>query len=244
MKIAAIVQARVASTRLPAKVLLDLGGRTALERCLRRVERFTGITDIVVATSDTAPDDIVSAVAIRLGFKVFRGSEHDVLSRYAGAAAMVGAEAVVRCTSDCPLLDPAISSSVISAFVSSQPRADYASNILERRLPRGLDTEILSAETLRRAHEIATAKDEREHVTLHVYRRPETYRCLPVSVEMTDLSSLRWTLDTLDDYRFLHAVFERLGPRAETATMRDVVALLDAEPALKTINANVVQKHV
>ena len=244
-RVVVVIQARLASSRLPAKILLDLGGTTALERCLRRARKFKGVSEVVIATSDTPGDDLIEAVGKRLDARVIRGSETDVLSRFAKAAAETNAEAIVRCTSDCPLLDPAISSSVIERFLFAAPAADYAANVLERRYPRGLDTEIVSRSALERAHREATASAEREHVTLHIYRRPEAFRCLPVMPSAgDDHSNLRWTLDTLDDYRFLHTVFERLGPLADTASMNDVLALLAKEPSLSAINSHIAQKPV
>lgn len=244
MKVVVVVQARLASSRLPAKVLLDLGGVTALERCLRRARRFARVSEVVVATSDRPGDEVITAVASRLGFQVTRGSETDVLSRYAKAARETAADVIVRCTSDCPLLDPELSSQVIERFLAAPGGVDYAANVLERRLPRGLDTEVLSREALERADREATAADEREHVTLHIYRRPERFRCLAVTAErLEDRSALRWTLDTLDDYRLLHAVFERLGPRADEASMAEVVALFEADPELARINAHIAQKR-
>ncbi len=240
-----MIQARLASSRLPAKILLDLGGTTALERCLRRVRQFKHVSEAVIATSHLPQDDVIAAVAKRLGARVIRGSETDVLSRFAKAAAETQAEAIVRCTSDCPLLDPAISSSVIERFLAAQPQADYAANVLERKYPRGLDTEIFSRSALDQANRDATASDEREHVTLHLYRRPQTFKLLPVvPSDEVDHSSKRWTLDTLDDYRFLHAVFERLGATADTATMSDVLALLEREPELSALNSHITQKHL
>lgn len=243
MKVVVVIQARLASSRLPAKVLLDLGGVTALERCLRRARRFSHVAEVVVATSDRPGDNIIAAVAKRLGARVTRGSEADVLSRFAKAARETDAEVIVRCTSDCPLLDPALSSLVIDRFLSAPGGVDYAANVLERRLPRGLDTEVISRDALERADRDATAQDEREHVTLHLYRNPERFRCLAVTTEGgTDRSALRWTLDTLDDYRLLHAVFERLGPRADEASMAEVIALFEADPELAQINAHIAQK--
>ncbi len=243
MKVVVIIQARLASSRLPAKVLLDLGGVTALERCLRRARRFSHVSEVVVATSDRPGDEIIAAVAHRLGTKVTRGSETDVLSRFAKAAREASADVVVRCTSDCPLLDPALSSMVIDRFLNAPGGVDYAANVLERRLPRGLDTEVFSRAALEQADRDAKSPDEREHVTLHLYRNPDRFRCLPVVAEgLEDRSSLRWTLDTLDDYRLLHAVFERLGPRADEASMAEVIALFDAEPELAQINRHIAQK--
>lgn len=243
MRTVVVVQARLASSRLPAKILLDLGGVTALERCLRRARRFKRVDEVVVATSDTPGDDVVTAVARRLGARVVRGSETDVLSRFVKAARETEADAIVRCTSDCPLLDPEMSSRVIEQFLDAPGGVDYAANVLERRLPRGLDTEIISREALERAGREATATDEREHVTLHVYRNPQRFKCLAVtSGDLEDRSALRWTLDTLDDYRLLHALFERLGAHADDASMAEVIRLFEAEPGLATLNAHVAQK--
>jgi spore coat polysaccharide biosynthesis protein SpsF len=243
MKVVVVVQARLASTRLPAKVLLDLGGVTALERCLRRARRFAHASEVVVATSDLPGDEVIAAVARRLGFMVTRGSESDVLSRYAKAARETQAEVIVRCTSDCPLLDPELSSQVIDRFLAAPGGVDYAANVLERRLPRGLDTEVVSREALDRADRQATAADEREHVTLHIHRHPERFRCLAVTAgELEGRSTFRWTLDTLDDYRLLHAVFDRLGAHADEASMADVLALFDADPELARMNAHIEQK--
>jgi len=237
-----IVQARLKSSRLPAKVLLDLGGVTALERCLRRVGRFRHVSEVVIATSDTAGDEIIERVGQRLGVAVVRGSETDVLSRYALAAEASRAEVIVRVTSDCPLIDVEVSSTVIERFLA-EPGADYASNVMERRLPRGLDTEVMSREALLRAHREATDPSEREHVTAHIYRRPDAFRCLSVTLPLTaDLSSHRWTLDTLDDYRLLHALFTLLGPAADQSSMNDVLRCIQHNPELQALNSHVTQK--
>ena len=119
MNIVAIIQARLGSSRLPAKVMLDLGGKTALERCLERVQRFRGCSEIIVATTENPRDDLIISLLNRLGVRSYRGSEKDVLGRDVGAAKEVKADVIVRCTSDCPLLDPEISSLVIQGFLAS-----------------------------------------------------------------------------------------------------------------------------
>lgn len=248
MKIVAVIQARLTSTRLPAKILLDLVGKPAIQHCLTRASRIEHVDEIVVATTDRPDDDVTASVAKRLGFRFVRGSEGDVLSRYVLAARESKADAVVRLTSDCPLLDPAASSLVVDTFKSSQTGLwpfDYVSNTLIRRLPRGLDTEVLRVDALERAHREATKPEEREHVTLGVYSRPDKYRCgcvLPTTEN--DLSGHRWTLDTIEDYRFLYRVYEALGDDAERATPNDVLALLASRPELTRINENVSQKSV
>ncbi len=240
MRIAAIVQARVGSTRLPAKILLDLGGATALQRCLDRVRRFRGLHEVIVATTDRPDDDLVVALTRRLDVRCTRGSADDVLSRTVAAARAVAADVVVRCTSDCPLLDPDISSQVIDAFTAGD--VDYAANTLERRLPRGLDTEVVSLHALERVLAGDPTPPEREHVTLGVYRRPGFRLRSVVPRPDLDLGHLRLTLDTLDDYRMLSALFDELGPAAATAGLDDVLAVLARRPELALINAHVQQK--
>ncbi|MFT3928213.1 MAG: glycosyltransferase family protein [Myxococcales bacterium] len=251
MKVVAIVQARLGSTRLPAKVLLDLQGKTALERCLSRVARVQGVDEVVVATTDTPVDDVLVRVCERLGFRVTRGSQDDVLSRYQVAAQASGADVIMRCTSDCPLLDPGESGAVLAQFLArfSQGSVDYASNVLERRVPRGLDTEVVSRDALERAHREATDPALREHVTLPIVRRPDVFRCLSTeprhpTLRGADQSHQRWTLDTLEDYHFLASVYDLLGDRAADADVRDVLDILEAHPTLTQINAGIAQKVV
>lgn len=251
MKVVAIVQARLGSTRLPAKVLLDLEGKTALERCLSRVRRISGVDEVVVATTENAVDDVLVRVCERLGFVVTRGSEHDVLARYRQAAQRSNADVIMRCTSDCPLLDPAESGHVLSQFLHqhSRDRVDYASNVLERSVPRGLDTEVVSRDALERAHRDATDPALREHVTLPIVRRPDLYRCLATAphdecFREKDHSAQRWTLDTLEDYHFLARVYGLLGEGCAEAGAADVLAVLRANPEITQINAGIAQKVV
>ena len=246
MRTVAIVQARAASTRLPVKVLLDLAGKTALERCLRRVEQFRGVADTVVATGDAPENDVIEIACRRLGFSCLRGSETDVLQRYLDAASNCAADVVVRCTSDCPLLDPVVSSTVIDEFfatAASGRLADYASNTLHRHLPRGLDTEVVRIDALARVASEGPSPSDLEHVTLGVVRQPDKFALHSVVIpDLENLSSHRWTLDTLSDYRFLAGLYEALGPRAESAGLRDVLDVLAKHPQLIHLNAHVRQK--
>jgi spore coat polysaccharide biosynthesis protein SpsF len=248
VKVVAIVQARVGSTRLPAKVLLDLGGATALQRCLDRVARFECVDEVVLATTDRPEDELIVQIGRRLGVRCTRGSADDVLSRYLDAARQASADVIVRCTSDCPLLDPVLSSQVIRTFLDSQSGShalDYAANNLQRRLPRGLDTEIVSRAALERAGRESRDASEHEHVTLHVYRHAEKFRIqavLPTFAE--DYSHHRWTLDTFDDYRLLATIYNLLGDAATSASLRDVLGVFASCPDLAKINAHVEQKPV
>ena len=131
-----IVQARMASSRLPGKVLMDLCGKPMLAQLLGRLKRCMHADEIVVATTTKPGDDPVAALADREGVRVFRGSEDDVLSRYAGAAREARAGMVVRITADCPLIDPDQTDRVIQALEKGAAEYDYASNTQNRRFPR------------------------------------------------------------------------------------------------------------
>jgi len=155
MNVVAIIQARMGSTRLPGKVLLDLAGRTMLARVVRRVGRAALIDEVMVATADAPDDDAIVEECRRLRVPCFRGSEHDVLDRFHRAAIAHRADVVVRITADCPLIDPEVTDRVIRAFFDERP--DYASNTLRRTYPRGLDTEVMTAAALVRASREARA---------------------------------------------------------------------------------------
>ncbi len=239
-RVVAVIQARLTSTRLPAKIQLDLAGKTALERCVGRVQRIAGVSEVVVATSVDSSDDLVVSAAGRLGVRVVRGALDDVLGRFVSAARETEADAVVRITSDCPLLDPRESARVVARFLAGD--VDYVSNTLTRRYPRGLDTEVFSREALERASSEAPAGPEREHVTLRMYSHAELFTCAGVTPEDgVDRSGHRWTLDTLEDYRMLYAIFEALGAREAAASYVEVAEIAGRMTAL---NASVAQKRV
>src|SRR5579871_1284913 len=120
MKITAIVQARMGSTRLPGKVLMDLGGKTVLARVLHRLHRASRIHEVVVATTDCAGDDAVVTECARLQISCFRGSEHNVLDRYVRTAEKCGSDLIVRVTADCPLIDPEVVNEVVDACITRQ----------------------------------------------------------------------------------------------------------------------------
>jgi spore coat polysaccharide biosynthesis protein SpsF len=240
MKIIAIVQARMGSTRLPGKVLMDLGGDTVLSRVVRRLRRARFLNGIVVATTTGPNDDAIIAEAQRLGVPDFRGSEDDVLDRYYHAARESGAGAVVRITSDCPLIDPELVDETIKLFLNE--RADYASNVLHRQFPRGLDTEVFTMAALERAWRDASQPYQREHVTPYLYEHPELFRLVSERGQ-TDYSSYRWTLDTTGDLGLLREIYSRFDNQ-DTFRWREVVALMEAEPDLAQMNSHVIQKSV
>jgi spore coat polysaccharide biosynthesis protein SpsF len=242
MRTVAIIQARLGSTRLPWKALLDIVGQTMLARTVIRTRGARTLNAVAVATT-TCPEDVrIIDEAGSLSVPCFRGSEDDVLDRYVQAARQLRADVVVRVTSDCPLVDPEIIDLVISAFSAAHPAVDYASNTLQRTYPRGLDVEVFTRAALEYAGKFATEQPEREHVTLHLYRHPDKFRLLPIAGEH-DYSHYRWTVDTLEDLEFVREVYRRLAG-ANDFSWRDVLALIEREPALAEINRHVVQKKV
>ena len=238
MKVVAIIQARMGSTRLPGKVLKDLCGETVLARVVNRTRRAMLLQEVVVATSVQPADDAIVQECGRLSVACFRGAEADVLDRYYRAAEKFSADAIVRITSDCPLIDPEVSDKTIRAFLEQHP--DYASNVLERRCPRGLDTEVMTFAALESARREARDPYQREHVTPFLYQHPERFRLLSVTGDR-DYSHYRWTLDTREDLEFLRAVYARRAEASDLA-WQDVLRILEGEPDLAAINEHVKQK--
>ena len=240
MKVVAIVQARMGSTRLRGKVLKDVGGENMLARVIRRLRRAHLINEVLIATTNAADDDAIVTECHKCSVSVSRGDEKDVLDRYFRAAQLSKAEIVVRITSDCPLIDPEITDRTISAFLEARP--DYASNVMQRTYPRGLDTEVMSAASLERAWRQGLRPYEREHVTPYIYEHPEDFKLLSVTGEQ-DYSSHRWTVDTPEDLEFIRAVYGRFDADA-AFSWRDVLDLLQREPELVELNRMVQQKPV
>ena len=240
MNLLAIIQARTGSTRLPGKVLADVGGRSMLCRVCDRAGQATLVDRIVVATTREPRDNQIVEECNRLNVACVRGSTEDVLKRYDRAAGTYAADAVVRITADCPLIDPGVIDLVVGAFLEQRP--DYAANILKRTWPRGLDTEVMTAAALRRACREATEPYQRAHVTPYIYQHPESFRLLAVTGPQ-HLGRCRWTVDWPEDLEFIRAVYRRFDGR-ETFSWRDVRRLLAREPALAELNRHVRQKQL
>jgi spore coat polysaccharide biosynthesis protein SpsF len=236
-RVLVVVQARMGSTRLPGKVLEDLGGMPVLEWVLRGCRAARLVDDVVVATSTEPADDAVERVARDLGVAAVRGSEDDVLSRFVLALDEHPADAVVRVTADCPFVDPDLVDAVVGAWLGV-PGLDYVSTVLVRTLPHGLDVELVSAAALRRVGEVATGH-HRVHVTSGVYTAPDEFAVMGLSFA-PDASDIRVTLDTPDDLRMLRAVVTERG--ASLPSRAELVALLRSRPDLVAINSDVRQK--
>lgn len=238
MRVVAIIQARMGSTRLPGKVLKDLGGETVLARVVKRTRRATLLDELVVATSVLAADDAIARECEYLKVPCFRGDELDVLDRYYRAAQKFAADTIVRITSDCPLIDPELIDVTVRSRL--EQKADYASNALVRSYPRGLDVEAFTAEALARAWSEAKQEYQRIHVTPYLYENPQSFKVFSAVGEV-DQSKYRWTLDTSEDLELLRAIYKHFGD-GDTVRWYEVLGLMEAQPELADLNSRVRQK--
>ena len=240
MKIGIITQVRATSSRLPGKVLRTAGDRTFLEHHLDRLVA-SGLP-VVVATTTNLDDDPIVVLTEKLGIPVFRGSEEDVLSRFAGAARENELDGVVRVTSDCPLIDPQIIAEGVDRFLAENDENLYQSNCLERTYPRGMDYEVFSTARLFDADARATLPADREHVTSYLHQnRPGDIRLLNTSWSGGG-SQYRLTLDTEDDRRLLTTLFEDY--HADGLNCAELVAILTEHPELPALNQHIEQKKL
>jgi spore coat polysaccharide biosynthesis protein SpsF (cytidylyltransferase family) len=234
MRVATIIQARYGSTRLPGKVLMDLGGKTVLERVVERALAIPGSDVVGVAVPVGSADDPVAKVAAKAGAVVTRGSQADVLDRYHRAAIELRADAVMRITSDCPLIDPEVCGDLIALWRDSG--ADYGSINMPPSWPHGLECEIFSFAWLDRAAREAMKPSEREHVSPFI-RDCRAVRKVNLDGPGPQTVRHRWTLDHPDDLTFLRALWARLPEGREAWSWRVPLAIVEADPALAAINA-------
>ncbi len=238
-----VIQARMGSTRLPGKVMLDLCGAPLIVRMLERVQRIRTPARVVVAVTTEAADDGLCDLCRAHGSDVFRGHPTDLLDRHYQAARAYGAEVVAKVPSDCPLIDPPIIDAVFERF--AQGDCDYASNLHPPSYPDGNDAEVMSMGALASAWREAAQGFEREHTTPFLWERPERFRLAnvawdrhPGGAPVRDYSmSHRWTLDYPEDYEFIWRVYAALYPRIPAFGLEDILRLLERAPDLPSINA-------
>lgn len=245
MHVVAVIQARMGSTRLPGKVMMEICGRPVLWHVVQRAKAAGLLAQVVIATTTLPQDDVLADLAGEIGVPCYRGPVDDVLYRYYGAAVEYGANAVVRITSDCPLLDPAVVDKVLSTHLAAGAEVDYTSNTMERTFPRGLDTEVITVPALARAHREAARDYEREHVTPYIYQHPERFRLQNVEAAgRLRRPDLRLTVDTAEDLQLIREIYGGLYRPGEIFGALDVIDFLEKNPALVAINAHVRQKEL
>jgi spore coat polysaccharide biosynthesis protein SpsF (cytidylyltransferase family) len=221
MQVVAVVQARMASTRLPGKVMMDVAGIPLVAHTLRRLAACERVDKIVLATTDRALDDPLVRLAEDEGVAWHRGSETDVLRRVRDAAGAASADVVVRITGDCPLLDPGVVDDVVCELQTSG--CDYASNVVRRSYPKGLDAEALWWDTMERLDRLATSDAAREHVTWFAYQeRPDLFLLRSVELD-EDHSQINWSVDTEEDLRGVSALTQPLERGQRPAPWNDLL---------------------
>jgi spore coat polysaccharide biosynthesis protein SpsF len=240
MRIVAIIQARMGSSRLPGKILQPLAGKTVLQHVIERVSASNMFDEIVVATTNRSIDNVVAEVVPPFGATVVRGDENDVLSRFGLAAHQSNAEAIMRITADCPLIDPDVLASMVGRFRNGD--VDVVSNCVRRTFPRGLDAELFSRAALEMMLREATSAPHREHVTPFIYENPDRFR-IASHEGPEDHSEYRLTLDTPEDFELLDRVFSAFAD-PDAIRLADVIALLQSNPDWKLINAHIEQKKI
>jgi glutamate-1-semialdehyde 2,1-aminomutase len=234
MKVVALVQARMGSTRFPGKVLEPIIGRPMIELLLIRLFQSNKLDEIIVVTSKNPENDHLQIVVESLGFKCYRGSEENVLNRFYVAARDIGADIVVRITGDCPLLDVSIIDACISGYEKS--KVDYFSNVDPATYPDGLDVEVMSFESIKRANSKTNSKFDREHVTPYI-RNSDIFS--KDSIEyIEDLSNLRWSVDEPDDLVVVTNVFEYFSPSL-FFDWKQVLKLRELHPELFQANKQI-----
>lgn len=243
MRIGAIIQARMGSSRLPKKVMLSLEGKTVLEHVIERVRQSVLIDEVIVATTIHEQDSVIYTESLKCGARVSRGSEEDVLSRYYFAALENKLDIVVRITSDCPLIDPKLIDDIVEFYKkeSYDIVSNAGSELSSRTYPRGLDVEIFSLKILKDAFENAAMQYHREHVTPYIYENSKNIYYYRNNV---DLSNYRWTLDTPEDYTLISEIYKVLYKGQHNFYMEEVLELFKNNPTLYAINEFIQQKKL
>ena len=238
MNIVAIVQARMSSTRLPGKVLLPLAGLPVLEHVVTRIAHCRNINKIVVATSLEPCDDLINAWCLANSVPCYRGSLDDVLDRYYNAAVLHCADAVVRITADCPVIDPTVVDNVVQGFLDG----GYEFFGLAGEFPDGLDCTVFTFAAIERAWKEASLPSEREHVGPYIEKNPHLFKsgCLK---PFEGLSHHRWTLDEQEDYEFLQKLFASLYSDEKIFCFNDIMDLLTQSPELMEINKGIIRNE-
>jgi len=241
MKIIATIEARMTSSRLPGKVLMQAAGKPMLEHLVNRLRAVPSLDGIVLATTVNVTDDALEEFSRQAGIGCYRGSEDDVMARVICAAESAGADVVVEITGDCPIIDPQIIEQTIRMFKAHH--ADYVSNVQIRSYPDGMDTQVFRLDTLKRSAAMTDDMLDREHVSLHIRNHPEIFSQVhlvaPPEIHWPDLGL---TLDEPKDYELLKKIIEYFEPVNPLFSCLDVVRLLRQMPDWVAINQAVVRK--
>jgi len=236
MKTIAIIQVRVGSTRLPKKVLLDLSGKTVIQRVIERVLAAQKVDQVVVATTINKEDLVLVKLCAEIGVSVFCGAEEDVLDRFYQAARLFKADQIVRITADCPLIDPKVIDAIVQRHL--QAGNDYTSNTLIETFPDGEDVEVMTSAALKKAWQEAKLSSEREHVTPYIKKNNTLFK-IENYFNNDDLSAKRWTIDNSEDYEFIGRIYAALGGKKKIFGMADILKHLQSNQGLEKLNHHI-----
>jgi len=235
-----VVQARTGSSRLPNKVLLPLSGKPLLQRMAERITAAHSPLELVIATTTDPADDAISTLCDRLGLGCFRGHPTDLLDRHYRAARAWRADVVVKIPSDCPLIDPAVIDQVLQRWTASSRDVDFVSNLHPATWPDGNDVEVMSFAALELAFRQARRPHEREHTTPFIWDQPDRFRIANVlwSAGLDYSMTHRFTIDYLEDYQFVTAVYDALWtPARRVFPLEEILSFLKARPDVFAINS-------
>lgn len=238
MNIVIIIQARVGSSRLPGKILLQLADKPLLLRVIERVNAAKTAKVIVVATTEEAADDPVNNLCITEGINIFRGHATNLLDRHFKAALNYDPEIVVKIPSDCPLIDPEVIDRVLDFYISNKGRYDYVSNLHPATYPDGNDIEVMSFNTLYKTWLYAGKQFELEHTTPYIWENPDKFKIGNVVWETGKDYSMthRFTIDYIEDYFFIKSIYDELYTVNPIFSLDEILNLLGRKPELMEIN--------
>lgn len=241
MKIVATIEARMSSSRLPGKPLLQAKGISMLEHLVRRLKTCNSLDEIILATTTNKADDILDRHSKELKISSFRGSEEDVMQRVLDAAIFYEADVIVEITGDCPIIDPQLIEQAISIYKNND--ADYVSNGNIRSYPDGMDVQVYSTAVLSRSASMTNDPLDREHVTLHIRNNPKLFsRINIISPPELFWPDLGLTLDEEDDYKLLKKIISFFEKRNPIFSCYEVISYLKKNKHLLSINASVSRK--
>lgn len=235
LKIIAIIQIRLDSTRLPKKAMLKILDKPILWHIYNRLKFCHNLDEIIISTGSSENNFEICDFAKKNNFLIFEGSETDLIDRLYQTAKKFNASAIVRITGDSPLVDPKIVDQVISAYKMNRNEYDIVSNCKKLTFPYGLEVEIFSIESLKKMWLKIKKPEVREWFPLFVEKNPKLFRILNIS-NSQDLSKFRWTLDYEEDYKFVKAVYEQLYTKKQVFVMEDILELLKRNPKILKIN--------
>lgn len=236
--IAAIVQARMTSTRLPGKVMKVVNGRPLISYLVERLRFCNRLDKIILSTTINKEDDSIVLFAKKEeSLSIYRGLEYDVLDRYYQTAKKFKIDHIMRITSDCPLIDPQICDHIIDVYLSSG--VDFVHT--GATFAEGVDCEVLSFKTLEKAWNEASLKSEREHVTLYLHNHPEIFEKITLINETND-SKYRFTVDEPEDFEVVKAIIEALYRKgAAPFKTKEIITFLDEHPDIFKLNAHIIR---